>query len=113
MRDLLKNTNLAIRFVLELCMLAAFTYWGYHITGRGALKIIAAIGSPLIAAIIWGLFLSPKAKVKLILPVRVLMELILFCTAGWLLYNLGKEMQGLLLGGIFIVNRILLLLLKA
>jgi hypothetical protein len=109
--DVLKNANLAIRFALELCMLAAFGWWGYH-SYSGTEGILLAIGLPLVVAIIWGLFLSPKAKVKLPMFIRVLMELVLFGTAAWLLYNSGKAIVGEVFLLVFIVNRTILLLLK-
>ena len=109
----IKNINLAIRFALELCMLAVFGWWGYHSGGSGPTKIAWAIAAPLTAAVVWGIFLSPKAKIKLSLAIRVLMELALFSFAGWMLYRKGKEIQGELLVAAFVINRILLLAVKA
>jgi len=110
--DVLKNINLALRFGLELCMLAAYGWWGYH-SGIGTFKGVSlAILLPLAVAIIWGLFLSPKAKVKLQISVRVAMELILFGVAAWLLYNAGMVAAGSALFITFVVNRAILVLLK-
>jgi len=60
----LKSANLALAFLLELCMLAALGYWGF-ITGESSVsRISLGLGAPLLAAIIWGTFLSPKAAVQ-------------------------------------------------
>ena len=57
----LKGLLLAIRFGLELAALAALGYWGIE-TGDGAVtKIVLGLGAPLVAAVLWGLFVSPKA----------------------------------------------------
>lgn len=110
--DVLKNINLAVRFALELCMLTAYGWCGYH-SGVGTMKgVLLAIILPLVVAIAWGLFLSPKAKVKLHIGTRVVMELILFGVAAWLLYNAGMVAEGMALLTIFVINRVILLLLK-
>jgi hypothetical protein len=50
---ILKASNLGMRFVLELCALAALGYWGFK-TGHGIfLKVILGLGAPLAAATIW------------------------------------------------------------
>ncbi len=77
----LKNANLALVFVLELCMLAALAYWGFN-TGSGTLiHIVLGIGAPLIAAVVWGLFVAPRA-VKPVSPlVRLALRLLVFGSA--------------------------------
>ncbi len=63
--ELIKGAHLALRFLLELCALSALGYWGFK-TGSGAVaKISLGIGTPLMAAIVWGTFLSPQAPVRL------------------------------------------------
>jgi hypothetical protein len=44
--------NAVLRFVLELCMLAAFAYWGSRATGSTAANVAIAIAAPL-AAVAW------------------------------------------------------------
>lgn len=45
---LIQSANLALRFLLELCALAALAYWGAQ-TGRGpVVKIGLGIGAPLL-----------------------------------------------------------------
>jgi hypothetical protein len=52
---------LAVRFGLELAALAALAYWGFT-EFDGVLAVLFGIGAPLAAAVIWGLFVSPKAR---------------------------------------------------
>lgn len=48
----IKLLNLALRFVLELCALAALAYWGYQ-AGKGPIsKIGLGASIPLLAALI-------------------------------------------------------------
>jgi hypothetical protein len=52
---------LAVRFGLELAALAALAYWGFS-EFDGVLAVLFGIGAPLAAAVVWGLFVSPKAR---------------------------------------------------
>jgi len=61
MITLVQETNLALRFLLELCVLAALGYWGFQ-TAEGLLaKLGVGIGAPLAAALVWATFGAPKA----------------------------------------------------
>ena len=63
MLELIKGANLASRFLLELCALAALGYWGLE-TGRGPIaKVGLGIGTPLAAAAIWATPMAPGAVV--------------------------------------------------
>ena len=52
-----------VAFLLELCALAALGYWGAQ-AGHGVWAYVLAALTPLTAAVIWGIFLSPRAPVR-------------------------------------------------
>jgi len=53
------QANLVLRFVLELCALAALFYWGWW-SGEGTFAGLAlGLGAVLLAAVFWGLFAAP------------------------------------------------------
>ena len=55
--------NLTIRFLIELCALAALCYWGFA-TGNGTLAELAlGLGTPTLAVLAWGAFVAPKRMV--------------------------------------------------
>ncbi|HEX5689168.1 MAG TPA: YrdB family protein, partial [Roseiflexaceae bacterium] len=64
MKQAIRYPNLALRFALELCMLAALGIWGYHAAQNLAARLALAIGAPLIAAIAWGMFVAPRARIS-------------------------------------------------
>jgi len=113
MLSVIKNINLGIRFILELCMLASFGYYGFQIAMGFSLKLLLGIGLPAVVAVIWGLFLSPRAKFDLHIIARVLMEMILFFSAAGLLHLLHYGVLAIILAITFVVNRTILLLLRA
>jgi hypothetical protein len=51
-----KAVNLAARFLLELCALAALAVAGAQLQG-----VVLAIALPLVAAVAWGRWAAPKA----------------------------------------------------
>lgn len=57
--SVLKSANLGVRFLLEIYMLAAFGYVRYQVGPGTAASVILAIGLPLVAALAWGVFVSP------------------------------------------------------
>lgn len=79
--------NLAIRFILEICALVSLGYWGFHSDHGYMVKVLLGIGSPLLMAIIWGTFVSPKASIPVRGIKRLLLELIIFGFATLALYN--------------------------
>ncbi len=61
MLELIKGANLALRFLLELCALGLLSYWGFKTGGGLIAKILLGICAPLMAAVVWGVFVSPQA----------------------------------------------------
>src|ERR1700744_2858288 len=74
--------NLAVRFLLELAMLFVLSWWGWRFHG-----IVTAIGLPVAAAVMWGVFRIPNdpkaAPVAVPGVVRLALEWGLFGFAVW------------------------------
>lgn len=73
--------NLALRFLLELALLAAVGIWGAHAGATGFLSAILPVAATLAAAVLWGAFVSPKAWVPVGWQARLGVELVLFGAA--------------------------------
>ncbi len=86
----LRIINLGVRFLLELAALAAFGYWGATMRASGALRVVLAIGLPLAVAVLWGLFVSPKARYSTGRRGQVGLGLIVFLVAALLLRERGE-----------------------
>ena len=109
MLTLAKSANLALRFLLELCALGALGYWGFMVGENGFVKILLGIGAPLLAAVVWGLFVSPKAAVPLELPLRLVPEALVFGSAIVALFATGHPVLAVALLVVAAVNRVLVL----
>lgn len=105
---LLKSTNLALAFLLELGMLAALGYWGFH-TGESSIsRNSLGLGAPLLAATVWGIFLSPKAAVKVPRVIKFILQVIVFGAAVAALFAADRPTWAWVFGLFVILNKILL-----
>jgi hypothetical protein len=82
--------NLALRFTLELCALAALGFWGAHFDASWVVAFALAILAPMSAAVAWGLFVSPKARFKLPATMRLAVELGVFLAGAGGLFAAGQ-----------------------
>jgi len=110
--DVLKALNLLVRFLLELCMVAAVGYWGFKNHSGWVMKIIFGIGLPILIAVIWGLFLAPKATYPLGGISYLALELILLGSGAVALFASGSADLGWIYTVILVVNKILMIVWK-
>lgn len=110
--DILKTLNLLVRFLLELCMLAAVGYWGFKTQSSWAMKILLGIGLPILIAVLWGMFLAPRATHPLSGISFLALELILLGSGAVALFAGGKANLGWLYAIIVVVNKVLLVVWK-
>src|SRR5215207_8874896 len=105
--------NLGLRFVLEMAALVALGVWGSR-QGEGALSIGLAVGVPVFAAALWGIFTVPndpsrsgKSPVPVSGVVRLLHEIVFFSVATWALFNLGNTTLSLAFGITVVIHYLL------
>lgn len=104
----LQMCNLGLRFLLELCALATFAYWGIQ-TGKSPLMRGLLGGGTVIAAIfIWGTFGSPKATIPLKGWSHALFEAAFFGLTICSLYVVGKHKLAAIFLIVLIVNWVLM-----
>lgn len=83
----------ALRFLVELLALAAFAIGGWSLA-TGPLRFVLAIALPVIAAIVWGLWMAPKSSRRLHDPTRLVVEIVFFLAAGVALVIAGFPVAG-------------------
>jgi hypothetical protein len=99
-----KELNLGVRFLLELCLLAALAYVGLQV------NVVLAIVAPLAAAVVWGLLVSPKAPVSLPTVAWVAVQVVLFGVAVVGLVVAGNAVLGVVFGIAVAINLALVLI---
>lgn len=102
--------NLGIRFILEIAALIAIGIWGGSLA-TGAVSYLLAIGLPVLAAVVWGVFRVPgdasasgDAPVPVPGFVRLLIELAMFALAVWGLSQVGRSAFAFVLGAVVVVH---------
>jgi hypothetical protein len=62
MHEIWRWSNLGLAFLVELAGLGIFAWWGWRTGGSTAIRLLLAIGLPVVAAVVWGLFAAPTAN---------------------------------------------------
>jgi len=105
MTEFIKGANLLLRFLLELCALGAVGYWGFRIGGGLAAKIRLGIGVPLV---VWAIFVSPQAPVRLALPLSLLLQVLVFGLAAAALVATGHRTPAWVFVALVVINALLM-----
>lgn len=101
--------NLGLRFLLELCGVAALAYWGWRTGEALPLRLVLAIGAPLVLVVVWGLVVAPGADNPIPQTARMLLgTALLLVTAGALLAA-GQPQLAAVLALLVVINQVLLL----
>jgi hypothetical protein len=108
--EVLKDANLGLRFVLELCLLAAFGYWGFQVGQGIPSKVLLGIGVPIVVAALWGVFLAPASSSRMGELPRLGLEVVLFSLAVACLSTAGRPNLAVLLAALLTLNRVMLYL---
>jgi Protein of unknown function (DUF2568) len=103
-----QSANLALRFLLELCALAAVSYWGWQAGASFPAKLALAIGVPLVVAVAWGLFVAPNAAVPLPGPLMFVLGLLILELAAGAVVLTGRRRIGLIFAVAALVNAVLM-----
>jgi hypothetical protein len=108
MMELIRGANLALRFLLELCALGALGYWGFKTGSATLAKIGLGIGAPLVAAVVWAIFVSPQASVQLPGILVLVLQVLVFGGAAVGLVVTGHRSLALVFGALVIINAVLM-----
>jgi hypothetical protein len=104
--------NLGLRFLLELCALAALGYGAAHPHAPWPLRVVAAVAVIAAAATVWGRWVAPRAKHLLPDPLRLVPEWAVFGSATVSLVLTGHPILGAVFAALAAVNRLALHLLR-
>jgi hypothetical protein len=112
MTETLKAINAGLAFFLELAMLAAFGYWGFYGDKSLFVKWTVGIGLPVLTAVVWGIFLAPRAVYRLNSLSGNFLSLILFLLAAAALFYTQHTLLAVVFASTAVVNRALILIWK-
>lgn len=82
--------NDIFRFFLEIAAFVTLALWGFLEWPGPWLNILMAIATPLFATLLWALFLSPKAVIRLDTFGRALIEILVMGSAAVAWLSMGQ-----------------------
>ena len=86
----LHAVNEGLAFLLELLALGGLAWWGADTGGGLAASILLGAGAPVVAAVAWGLFAAPRARVRLPLAGVLAVKVIVFGLAAVAVAAIGR-----------------------
>ncbi|MEV5970499.1 YrdB family protein [Streptomyces sp. NPDC051921] len=96
--------NEGLAFLLELAALAALGWWGWQSADGVVLRLVLAVAAPAAAAVLWGLFAAPKARIAVPLPGILVVKALVFGAAVAALYAMGWHTAAVVFGLVVVVN---------
>jgi hypothetical protein len=78
--------------------MTGLAYWGCQTGINLTIRLLLAVGVPVLAAAIWGRFVAPKAPHRLEDPARVAVEITIFAGATAALGSAGAAASGACFG---------------
>jgi hypothetical protein len=93
---------LLVAFLLELAVLVALGYFGFH--QSGALGWVLGLGLPVVFAVLWGCFASPRAPRPLPRVVDPVFRVAWFGCGAAALVLAGQWVAGFALAVVYVVD---------
>jgi hypothetical protein len=108
----LRSANLAVRLLCELGLLVALAVWGFHTGSSLAADLALGLGTPLLVAVIWGLWVAPASRRRLPDPARLVVEVLLFAAGVAALAAAGYILVAVVFAVVVATNTILVRVLE-
>jgi hypothetical protein len=105
--EVIKGANLLLRFLLELFAMGALGYWGFKTGNETIAKIGLGVGAPLVVAVVWGAFLSPRAAIALPGFLVLVLQALVFGSAAGGLVVTGHRTLDFVFVAVAVINALL------
>jgi hypothetical protein len=86
-----------LAFVCELAAFVTLAIWGFAMWPF-PWNIVAGVGAPLLAIVVWALFVSPRAVLAVHPFVRAIVELLVYASATIAWWSMGLTWVGVVFG---------------
>jgi hypothetical protein len=100
----LHAANEGLAFLLEVAMLGALAWWGFTTKWGVGLAVLLGVGAPLAAALAWGLFAAPKARIRLPATGVLVVKGLAFGSAAFAIQAVGRHRLAALFALVSVVN---------
>ena len=100
----MKNINMVLSFLLEVVLLIAFGYWGFHLESSSLVHWLAGLGAPIAVAIMWGTVAAPKAAKHLSKWPLLIFKVCIFTLGSVALFTSHQGRDAIILEAIIAIN---------
>ena len=100
------GANDVLRLVLELFAFVSLGLWGF-LSWDLPWSIVFGVGAPVLAILLWALFLSPRAVLAIDLYGRSLIELLVMGAAALAWLDLGQPIVAIVFGVVAVVSGVI------
>lgn len=107
-----RGVALVVRFALELLLFFAVGWCAWTVAGEHWWRWLVGLAAPVVVAVMWGSWLSPRAPHRPSEPLRVVIEAVLFLGVGGWLWALGHPLPGAALAVLWLLDRVVLAALR-
>jgi len=95
-----------LRFLIELFAFVSLAVWGF-IAWTFPWNIVVGIGAPLLAIVLWALFRSPKAVIRVDTFGKAIVEIIVMTAAAFAWWDLGQPIVAVAFAVLALVSGII------
>jgi len=100
----LRSANRGVRFLVEIAAIVALGVGGAHLPAGPVVRFLAANLLPIVAMVLWGRYVAPRAKRFGTLPIRLAVEVVVLGGGAVALAASGFELLAAVLGGVVVAN---------
>ena len=96
--------NELLAFLVELAALACMSWWGFAVSHDEALRILLGAGTPLLAMVLWSLFVAPRARLRFRLSLVLGVKAVVLGGGAAALYGVGHPGAALAMAVVVVAN---------
>ncbi|MEU4038523.1 YrdB family protein [Streptomyces collinus] len=96
--------NELLAFLIEIVALGLLGWWGFTTSGGTGVRVLLGLGTPAVAAVLWGLFAAPRAPFRPPLPGVLLVKGLVLGGGALALYGVGHPVGAVVVAVVTVVN---------
>jgi hypothetical protein len=96
--------NEALAFLIELAILAGLAWWGATVSAGVGVRVLLAVIAPVAAAVVWGLFAAPHARIRLPVLGVLAVKAAVFGVTALAVYAAGLHVLAIVVGVLAFLN---------
>ncbi|MFF2008039.1 YrdB family protein [Streptomyces sp. NPDC058195] len=96
--------NEVLAFLVELAALGALAWWGVAAGDGVVARVLLGAGAPAVAAVVWGLFASPKARFRPPMAGVLLVKAVVLGGGAYAVHAVGHSVAAVCFAVVVVVN---------